>query len=70
LVEIYGNSQIFLQSGNSIKLISVLRGMIKEIKPGEQKKVKRLTMQCINLCKKIIKEIEEKESVDIDFKLL
>lgn len=70
LVEIHGNSQLFFQSDNSIKLISIIRGMIQEVQPGEQIKVKRLTMQCISLCKKIIKEIEEKESEDIGFNIL
>lgn len=59
IVEIYGNSQLFFQSENSMKLISILRGMIQEIKLDEHQTVKRLTMECINLCKKIIKEIEE-----------
>jgi hypothetical protein len=61
LVEIYGNNQLFFQSDNSIKLISILKGMIQEIQPNEHKKVKRLTMECINICKKIIKEIELKK---------
>lgn len=58
LVEIYGNSQLFFCSGNSIKLVSILKGMIQEIKVNEKQKVKRLTMECINLCKKIVIEIE------------
>lgn len=57
IVEVYGNS-IFFTSDNSIKLISILIGMIQKIQVGEQQKVKRLTIECINLCKKIIKEIE------------
>lgn len=61
LVEIHGNSQYFFCSDNSIKLVSILRGMIQEIHVNEHQKVKRLTMECISLCKKIIKEIEEKE---------
>jgi hypothetical protein len=59
LVELHGNSQLFFCSDNSIKLISILKGMIQEISIDEHTKVKRLTMECINLCKKIIKEIEE-----------
>lgn len=58
LVEIYGNCQLFFYSDNSIKLASIMKGMIAET---EHDSIKRLTMECINLCKKIIKEIEEKE---------
>lgn len=58
LVEVYGNSQLFFCSKNSIKLISILRGMIQETSINEQQKVKRLTLECISICKKIIKEIE------------
>lgn len=58
LVEIYGNCQLFFCSDNSIKLTSIMKGMITET---EHTSIKRLTMECINLCKKIIKEIEEKE---------
>jgi hypothetical protein len=61
LIEIYGNSQSFFQSENSIKLVSILRGMVQEIKIDEQPKVKRLTMECINICKKIIVELEGDE---------
>jgi hypothetical protein len=61
IVEIYGNSQLFFYSDNSIKLISLLRGMIQEIKLNEQQRVSRLTKECINLCKKIITEIEKEE---------
>jgi len=60
LVELHGNSQ-FICSDTSIKLISILIGMIQEIHQNEHQKVKRLTMECINLCKKIIKEIESEE---------
>jgi hypothetical protein len=61
IVEIYGNSQLFFCSETSIKLIGILRGMIQEIQINEQEKVKRLTRECINLCKKIIQEIERLE---------
>jgi hypothetical protein len=61
LVEIYGNSQLFFCSENSIKLISIIRGMIQEIHINEHQRVKRLIMDCINICKKIINEIEAKE---------
>ena len=61
LVEIHGNCELFFQSDNSIKLASILTGMIQQIQAGENQKVKRLTMESINLCKKIIKEIELKE---------
>lgn len=60
LVEVYGNSQ-FLCSDNSIKLTNILRGMIQEIEIYDYDRVKRLTRQCIDLCKKIIKEIENGE---------
>ncbi len=59
LVEVYGNSQ-FLYSENSIKLANILRGMMQEIKIDEHDRVKRLTMECINICKKIIQDIEER----------
>jgi hypothetical protein len=58
LVEIYGNSQLFFQSENSIKLISLLKGMIKEIRLNENTRVKQIVRECIGLCKKIIIEIE------------
>jgi hypothetical protein len=61
LVEIHGNCELFFQSDNSIKLISILKGMIQQIQVGENQKVKRLTIECINICKKIIKEIEISE---------
>lgn len=61
IVEVYGNSQLFFCSDNSIKLISILKGMIQEVKIDEQQKVKRLTMECISLCKKIIQEINNME---------
>lgn len=61
LVEIHGNSQLFFCSDNSIKLASILKGMLSEIQIGEQPKVKRLIMQCINICKQIILEIEKEE---------
>lgn len=61
IVEVYGNSQLFFCSDSSIKLISILKGMIQEISIDEQQKVKRLTMECISLCKKIIVEIYEIE---------
>lgn len=60
IVEMYGNS-IFFTSDNSVKLLSIVIGMIQQIQPNEHKKIKRLTMECINLCKKIIKEIEMRE---------
>lgn len=60
LVELHGNIQ-FIQSDNSVKLINILKGMIQQIEINENKKVKRLTMESINLCKKIIKEIETEE---------
>jgi hypothetical protein len=68
LVEIHGNSKLFFCSNNSMRLISVLKGMIQEIQIDEHQKVKRLTMECINLCKKIIEEIEGSE--DIGFNVL
>jgi hypothetical protein len=68
LVEIYGNSQ-FLCTDNSIKLANILRGMIQEIKIDEHDRVKRLTMECINICKKIIEDIKER-SEDIGFTML
>jgi len=58
LVEIHGNCELFFQSDNSIKLISILKGMIQQIEINEHQKIKRLVIECINLCKKIIKEIE------------
>ncbi len=58
IVEMYGNS-IFFTSENSIKLLSIIIGMIQQIQENEHKNVKRLTIECINLCKKIIKEIEQ-----------
>jgi len=61
LVEIHGNCELFFQSDNSIKLVSILKGMIQQIQLNENQKVKRLTIESINLCKKIIKEIESKE---------
>lgn len=60
LVELHGNSQFFY-SETSVKLINILKGMIQQIKPEEHQKLKRLVMESINLCKKIIKEIELKE---------
>ena len=57
IVEMYGNS-VFFTSDNSIKLLSIAIGMIQQIQENEHQKVKRLTMESINLCKKIIKEIE------------
>ncbi len=57
IVEMYGNS-IFFTSDNSVKLLSISIGMIQQIKQNENQKVKRLVMESINLCKKIIKEIE------------
>ena len=60
IVEMYGNS-IFFTSDNSVKLLSIIIGMIQQIQQNEHQKVKRLTMECINLCKKIIKEIELEE---------
>ena len=62
IVEMYGNS-IFFTSDNSIKLLSITIGMIQQIQVGENQKVKRLTIECINLCKKIIKEIEISEII-------
>lgn len=58
IVEMYGNS-IFFMSDNSIKLLSIIIGMIQQIQVGENQKVKQLVFECINLCKKIIKEIEQ-----------
>lgn len=69
LVEIYGNSQLFLQSENSIKLISILRGML-EVEKNDHPTVKRLTMQCIGICKKIIEEIDQRECDDIGLTIL
>lgn len=60
IVEMYGSS-VFFTSDNSVKLLSIITGMIQQIKVGENQKVKRLTIESINLCKKIIKEIELKE---------
>lgn len=60
IVEMYGNS-IFFTSDNSVKLLSINVGMIQQIHPNENQKVKRLVMESINLCKKIIKEIELEE---------
>ena len=60
IVEMYGNS-IFFTSDSSVKLLSIIIGMIQQIKINENQKVKRLTIECINLCKKIIKEIELEE---------
>ena len=72
LIEIHGNSQLFLCSENSIKLRNIFKGMIMDIQIDEHKKVKRLTMECINICKKIIDEIKEyeKRGEDIDFTIL
>jgi len=64
LVEVHGNSTLFFCSSNSIKLVGILRGMLSEITIDDHKKVKSLTMECINICKKIIQEIE-KEGEDI-----
>jgi hypothetical protein len=61
LIEIHGNSLIFFHSENSVKLLSILKGMISQVGCNEHTKVKRLTMECINICKKIIKEIESEE---------
>lgn len=58
IVEMYGNS-VFFTSDNSVKLLAIITGMIQQIQVGENQKVKRLTIDCINTCKKIIKEMEE-----------
>jgi len=60
IVEMYGNS-VFFTSDNSIKLLSIAIGMIQQVQENEHQKVKRLTMESINLCKKIIKEIEQEK---------
>jgi hypothetical protein len=58
IIEVCGNS-IFFCSVNSIKLISILRGMANEITLASLNKVKNLTRNCIDVCKKIIIEIKE-----------
>jgi hypothetical protein len=58
IVEMYGNS-VFYTSDNSFRLLSIITGMIQQIQENEHQKVKRLVMECISLCKKIIKEMEE-----------
>jgi hypothetical protein len=58
ITEMLGNS-VFYTSDNSIKLLSLVIGMIQQIEQNQQQRVKRLVMECISLCKKIIKEMEE-----------
>jgi len=64
IVEMYGNS-VFFTSDNSIKLLSILTGMIQQVHENEHQKIKRLTMESINLCKKIIKEIESSKTTEL-----
>jgi hypothetical protein len=57
-VEICGNYDLFFYSDNSVKMISLLRGILKEVDIDEHNKLKPIVMQCINLCNKVIKELE------------
>ena len=61
IIEILGSSMFFC-SANSIKLASILHGMLVEISIETLPKVKGLTRNCIDLCKKIINEIEVGDS--------
>jgi hypothetical protein len=61
IIEICGNSMFFC-SANSIKLASILKGMADKITICDLSRVKNLTRNCIDLCKKIINEIEVGDS--------
>lgn len=58
IIEISGCNVMFFCSVNSIKLINILKGMSNEITVENLYKVKNLTRNCIDLCKRIIGEIE------------
>jgi hypothetical protein len=57
LVEMHGNISLFY-SVNSIRIIVILRGILNEIKIDDHKKLKSCVFQCIDLCQKIIGELE------------
>ena len=57
IIEVCGSNELFIVNVNSIKLLSLLRGM-QEIQIGEHKKTKSVVMSCIDLCNKVIKELE------------
>lgn len=63
LVEIYGNSKLFFETVHAVKIVSILRGILEEIKIDEHKKLRPLVFQCVNLCKKISDELECDKSV-------
>ena len=58
LVEIYGNSGLFFESEYSVQIVSILRGILIDIKMDELKRLKPLVFQCISLCNKVIEELE------------
>lgn len=58
IIEICGSNSIFLVNVHSIELLSMLRG-IKDIDIEDHAQVKASVMTCIDLCKKIIRHLQE-----------
>jgi hypothetical protein len=58
IVELCG-SDIFFTSVNSVRIVSILRGVLKEVNVNEHQKLKPLVMECIKLCNKIIDELNK-----------
>lgn len=68
IVEICGSNKIFIVNIDSIKILSKIRGL-QDINEDEHSLLKSNVMTCINLCKKIIKNLEENaESKNINNK--
>jgi hypothetical protein len=58
LVEVYGSSNLFFVNEYSIKIVSILQGILHKVEIDKHKKLKTLVFQCVSLCEKIIVELE------------
>jgi hypothetical protein len=56
ILEICGSNDVFIVNVNSLKILSILRGL-QSIQVSEQRKAKSNLMNCMTLCKKIIAEL-------------
>jgi len=57
ILEVCGSNEVFIVNVNSLKILSIIRGL-QTITLNQHKKVKSNLMSCMTLCERVISELE------------